>query len=92
MALLRRGFAGLALLSLAACATAPEPRVKVERVEIPVVTPCAADPGPEPAYADTPAALAAGADILERVKLLLAGRAQRDARLAELGAAVTGCR
>lgn len=82
----------VASLSLAACATTSEPRVVVKEVQIPVSVPCAADPGPDPAYSDTPEALRAARDTFERVKLLLAGRAQRDARLSELKAANTACR
>ena len=80
-----------AALALAACATAPAPRIVTREVEIPVAVACAADPGPAPAYADAPAAVIAAGDIFERVKLLLAGRAERDARLSELGAALAGC-
>lgn len=82
------------VLALGGCATtqAPEPRLAVQKVEVPIAVACAADPGPEPAYADSPEALRQAGDIFERVKLLLAGRAQRDARLAELKGAVAGCR
>lgn len=82
------------LLTAGSCATTqgPEPKVVVQTAEIPVAIACAADPGPDPAYADSAAAIAAAADVFRRVQLLLAGRAQRDARLAELTAAGAGCR
>ena len=77
-------------LALTACATS-EPRIITKEVRVPVPVACAASPGPDPAFSDTPEALRAAADLFEQVKLLLAGRAQRDARLAELKAAVAGC-
>lgn len=79
-------------VSLAGCATAPEPRIEVREVRIPVPVACAADPGPAPAYPDTPEALATAPDVFEGVKLLKAGRALRIAREAELNAALKGCR
>lgn len=82
----------LASLALGACGTTAEPRVQTVRVEVPVAVPCAKDPGADPAFSDTREALAAARDIFEQARLLLAGRDQRDARLAELNAAVKGCR
>lgn len=83
----------LAAFGLTACAGhVPPPRIEVQKVEIPVAVRCAADPGPDPVYADTPDAISAAGDIFDRVKLLLAGRDQRDARLAELKAATAGCK
>lgn len=72
-------FAMLALLALAACATTP-PRIetRVVEVKVPVPVPCAVDV-PPPVYSDTDEALRAAPDIFERVKLLLAGRLERDA-------------
>ncbi len=81
--------------ALTACTSAappPEPQIQVKTVEVPVAVKCAADPGPDPAYADTPDAIRTAADVFERVKLLLAGRAQRDARIAEVKASAAGCR
>jgi hypothetical protein len=80
--------------ALAACGTTPrpEPRVEIREVRIPVAVPCAKDPGPTPAFSDTTEALRAAGDIFEKVKLLLAGRDQRDARLAEVTAAIEGCK
>ncbi len=77
-------------LTCAACAT-PEPRIITKEVRIPVPVACAVPAGPDPAYVDTPEALRAAADLFQQVKLLLAGRAQRDARLAEMKAAAKGC-
>lgn len=77
--------------SLAACATAPEPRIVTKEVRVPVPVACASKPGPDPAFSDTNEALRAAGDLFEQVRLLLAGRAQRDARLTELKASVAGC-
>ncbi|MEW5685670.1 MAG: hypothetical protein AB1942_12190 [Pseudomonadota bacterium] len=82
----------LACFALAACQTPTEPQIVTKEVKVPVPVACAADPGPEPAYSDTPEALRGAADLFEQVKLLLAGRAQRDARLTEPRAASAGCR
>jgi hypothetical protein len=79
-------------LTCVACATPAEPRIEYREVKVAVPVPCSADPGPDPAFSDTPEALRAAADVFTQVQLLLAGRAQRNARLAELGAAVAGCR
>ncbi len=80
--------------TLAACGTTPrpEPRVEIREVKVPVAIPCAKDPGPAPAFSDTTEALRAAGDIFEKVKLLLAGRDQRDARLTEVTAAIEGCK
>jgi len=79
-------------LTLTACATASEPTIRTVRVEVPVVVKCATDPGPRPEYPDTDAALAAVKDVFEAAKLVMAGRALRIGREAELEAAVSGCR
>ena len=79
-----------ALLALGACASRGGAVRSVE-VRIPVAVPCDARTGPTPAYPDTDAALREAADLFERVKLLLAGRELREAREAELDAAVRGC-
>lgn len=69
----------LALLTLTACASAP-PRVEVRTVtvQVPVAVPCVVDV-PAPVYSDTDEALLAASDLFERVKILLAGRVERDA-------------
>jgi hypothetical protein len=80
----------LGALLLAGCATA-EPRIVIKEVKVPVPVVCATKAGPDPAFSDTPEALRAAADLFEQVKLLLAGRNQRDARIAELKADNAGC-
>ena len=87
--------AAVIFIMLAGCASAgqvAEPVVQTVKVEVPVAVKCSADPGPASPFADTPDAIKAAADIFERVKLLLAGRDQRDARLAVVTAANQGCR
>jgi len=79
-------------LTLTACATASEPRIEVREVRVPVAVKCATDPGPRPEYPDTDAALAAVRDVFEAAKLVMAGRALRIGREAELEASVAGCR
>lgn len=61
-------------------------------VKVPVPVPCAIDPGPDPKYVDEDEALRNAPDLFERVKLLLAGRQQRQDRERELKAANSGCR
>lgn len=61
-------------------------------IKIPIAVPCATDPGPAAASPDTAAAIEAAPNIAERVKLLLAGRSTREARIVELEAALSGCR
>ena len=89
--------AGLVLL-LSGCAhvaaSPPEPVIRTVEVKVPVSVPCPAleQLGPtEPAYPDTNDALSSAANIFERVKLLLQGRAQRDARLQQYHAAKGSC-
>lgn len=87
----------IAALALSACASKPAPRpepivVPVE-VAVAVAQPCVPDTlGPKPAYVDTKSALVALGDAIdERLQLLYAGRAQREARLNELEPVVEGC-
>jgi hypothetical protein len=87
-----RMLAVVAALTLAACQTTAEPRIEVREVRVPVAVKCATDPGPRPEYPDTDAALAAVRDVFEAAKLVMAGRALRIGREAELEAAVSGCR
>jgi hypothetical protein len=89
---LLRVVAAASALTLTACATASEPRIEVREVRVPVAVKCATDPGPRPEYPDTDAALAAVKDVFEASKLVMAGRALRIGREAELEAAVSGCR
>lgn len=81
----------VALLLLAACATAPEPKIVTKLVEVPIAIKCAAPLSAEPQYADAPGSLKAAPDIFAKVQLILAGRAQRNARITELTAAISGC-
>jgi hypothetical protein len=87
----------LAALALAGCATGPElppePVVRIVEVKVPVTEPCNAleDIGDEPSYPDTPDAVASAPTLFERVKLLLMGRAVRDARLQQYTAAKRSC-
>lgn len=84
--------AAFAAFAVAACATTSEPRIVVKEVRVPVPVKCAADPGPAPDLPDTSEALRQAPDLFEQVKLLLAGRKLRDARIGELEAANQGCR
>lgn len=70
----------IAALALASCAKPipPEPIVRTMTVQVPVPVPCAVDV-PDPDYSDTDEALRNASDLFERVKLLLAGRLERDA-------------
>jgi hypothetical protein len=61
------------------------------QVIIPVAVQCKPDLGPEPAYADSDAAIAAETDPEKIVKLLLEGREQRIQRDREKTAALKGC-
>lgn len=81
----------LALLTLGACASAP-PRVDVRTVtvQVPVAVPCVVDV-PAPVYSDTDEALLAAPDLFERVKMLLAGRVERDAHAEVMTAARAAC-
>lgn len=82
------------IFALAACGGERppiEPIVRTVRVEVPVAVSCAGQVGPRPDYPDTAEAVRAAPDLLERVKLLLAGRGMREAREAELEAALAPC-
>jgi hypothetical protein len=86
-----------AALSLTGCATPtgprPEPEVRTVEVKVTVPVPCKAleQLGPEPAYADTDAAIAAATDIGTLAKLYAKGRLQRVQRLAEYVVAKASC-
>lgn len=88
----------IGLCGLAACATTgaprPEPEIRTVEVQVPVPQPCPAGErlGSPPTYPDTDVALGAASDIFERVRLLLAGRALRSARLSAVEAALEACR
>ena len=86
----------LSALLLASCGTtattAPESVVRIVEVKVPVAIACDPDIGPEPAYVDTPEAVAAAPDIFARTVLLVAGRIQRIARDEVKTAALDECR
>lgn len=90
---MKRALILAACLALTACAhTQPaEPVTVVQRVEIPVSTPCKVDIGPDPQYPDTDEALRSAPGLFERVQLLVAGRLLRIARDLEKTAALRGC-
>lgn len=86
----------LSALLVAGCSStpkpAPEPVVRIVEVKVPVAVACSPDIGPEPAYVDTPGAIATAPDIFARTVLLLAGRVQRIARDEVKTAALDECR
>ena len=86
----------LSALLVASCNTgpkiAPEPVVQIVEVKMPVAIACDPDIGPEPAYVDTPEAIAIAPDIFARTVLLVAGRVQRIARDEVKTAALDECR
>lgn len=79
----------LLALGLAGCATAPGPPVEVK---IPVAVKCASAMPSRPTWADGKPAIDEASDIFALVQLVLAGRDQRDAYIAELEGATSGCR
>lgn len=93
---MKRALLIAAALALASCTTKPTinpvPVVQYIEVKVPVAVPCDPDIGPEPAYADTPEAIAAATDLFARVQLLLAGRGLRIARDEVKTAALAECR
>ena len=87
----------LMALALSACAHAPtpplEPQIRTVEVKVPTPVPCPALErlGPEPAYPDTDAAIAAAGTIGDLAALYAAGRKLRVQRLAEYFAAKASC-
>jgi hypothetical protein len=75
------------VLFLAGCASTPVPATTY----VPVAIQCKPDLGPDPAYADSDAAIAAETDPEKIVKLLLEGREQRIQRDHEKTAALKVC-
>jgi len=71
----------------------PEPIIKTVEVKVPVTVPCPAleSLGQPPAYPDTRQAIEAAPNLLERVKLVMAGRELRAARERALNAALEAC-
>ena len=86
------------LISLTACAhdqaVTPEPVITTIPVNKPVTKSCVpASVSSSPTYPDTQETLRAAAGSSDRfLQLLLAGRDQRDARLAEIEPVIEGCR
>lgn len=76
---------------LTSCAT-PEPRIVTRTVSVPIATPCAVSPGPEPAPIWTPEAIAASPNLYSLGLTLYAAYLQSEARNGELRAALSGCR
>ena len=80
-------------LSLAACATAPEPVIRTVEIKVPVRQSCVPQNlGSAPTYIDTDDALRAARDPAERYRLVIAGRQQRSARLGEVEPVIQTCR
>lgn len=78
--------------ALAGCSSLA--RISTQLVNIPVAVPCAGEVSPAPAYPDGDEAIRAASavgDIFGKMKIILAGRALRIAREAELEAALSGC-
>lgn len=92
-----RYFAIAACIVLAGCQTAKEVVHQLDPFEVttPVYQPCKVDlvvaDYEQRVYADNSAAMLAAPDVDDQTKLLLAGRAQRDADLWEVLAALNGC-
>ena len=83
--LLRNLFAGIFLVALCGCASAPI------TVAVPVAVKCSVEVGPAPEFPDTKEAILGTENIATRVNLLLAGRILRDNRIGELTSALDGC-
>jgi hypothetical protein len=70
----------------------PEPIVVPIEASVPIAGACVPDTlGDKPVYLDTKEKLTAAADAAERLQLLYAGRAQRQARLNEIEPIIAGC-
>lgn len=82
-----------ALAGLSACTTEPKPPapVQIKTVIEKVPVPCEPHLPEAPQYSDSADALGAASDILEKVKLLLIGREQRQGREEALTAALKAC-
>lgn len=81
------------VLALGGCSADDIPRIAARDVLVPVAARCIPDNLPMPPdYPDTQRMLIAAQDAAARYRLLIAGRDMRDARLAELEAALAACR
>ena len=79
-------------LALAACGHVSGPdHVTVQTSDIAIAKPCSVDPGKEPAWFDTDAAIAGAANIFDLAKIYAAGRHQHLDWEARLKAANHGC-
>lgn len=93
-------FAALALCACGGTTPRPEPEIRTVEVKVQTPVPCPAleQLGPEPAYADTDAALEATASMADKgertaalAKLYVKGRLQRVQRLKEYVVARASC-
>jgi|GEM_PF-2337912 len=73
------------------CGTAPPERVVTQTVYVPTPVRCKAAARPSIEYPDSDEALRTAPDMFERVKLLLAGRNTRSARIQELESSLKAC-
>ena len=86
----REAWSGLGLaLALAACGHTPEPRIEYREVKVPIAKPCTTTIPVRPAYADD--SIASSPDIFSDVKMLKAGRAQRDGYISALEGLAKAC-
>lgn len=83
----------LAAVALAACGNHPAAEPQFNTVTVYKNTPVPCDPKlpPAPTYPDTPEAILAAPNIAEVAKLVKAGSLMRQARLAQVEAAVKAC-
>lgn len=91
-----RYIAALTVLGLGACAgpqTALQPNIHTVEVKVPTPMPCPALErlGPEPAYPDSDAVIAAAGTIGDLAALYAAGRKLRVQRLLEYSVAKASC-
>jgi hypothetical protein len=79
-------------IALAACATAPEPKIEVREVKVAVPVRCDPQPRPvKPDFPDTDEAIKGAPDIFVEAQLYKAGRKLRIPYERELEAALSGC-
>jgi hypothetical protein len=84
------GMCILACIILAGCAH-DAGKIELQTVNVPVPVHCKPNIKPSETFPDTDQALKSAPDIFERVKLLLAGRDLRTARVNELEVALQAC-
>lgn len=80
-------FIGLAISTLPSCAS-----MTVTKADVVLPVSCAVDVGAVPAFADEKAALVAAPSIEARVRLMIAGRLQRDSWIETLTGALDACK